>query len=237
MAKTYLVRWKNGDATILQMESDHSEEDLFIEIDKWGDPHSAKITILPKMFALHAEKDMYILDGETTHASPRDAKEKRFRFSEGILFRSHGLMRAIQQRHDCGTLQQLMPNLKKPPTDFMAIEQVKKCQPFSGVYFAWGKDGRCDYVGKSNNVPQRVSKSRPELASDRITFLKFPEHEISWAEICYIGMLRPRFNAETKDLHLMTSHCDPGTIPAQQVDESDPERYRNSDKQAANCAV
>jgi hypothetical protein len=67
----------------------------------------------------------------------------------------------------------------------------------SGLYFAWCiKSGRCVYVGKSKNIGSRVSASRPELRSCRVSVIYMPEHEIHLWELFYIWLLRPERNGQ-----------------------------------------
>ncbi len=77
--KTYLVYWPNKTITVASAED---EIDLFNILDEEGDPESAEIFILPKIFSVTTRiQDGGIVSGETLS----DKNLKRFKFSDDIL--------------------------------------------------------------------------------------------------------------------------------------------------------
>ena len=84
----------------------------------------------------------------------------------------------------------------------LTIDQVRRYFAGSpGVYFAWDAEtGEPVYVGRSANIGNRVSGSRPELQGTLLTAIRLPESECSVAELYYIATLRPRRNSECSKL-------------------------------------
>ena len=77
----------------------------------------------------------------------------------------------------------------------------------SGVYFFWDTyyDDKIIYIGKSKNLKKRLIKHHDKIDPDcapLVSFLLFPEAEISYIEAYYIGVYRPRDNFPSSHVHV-----------------------------------
>jgi len=84
-----------------------------------------------------------------------------------------------------------------PPLPELTAKQVRSMPAFSGIYVAWNDDGSAHYVGESQDVPSRVSSSRPEIASRRIGVYKCEASERKRIECYFIGILNPAGNSQS----------------------------------------
>lgn len=79
-----------------------------------------------------------------------------------------------------------------PPTH--SVCDVRRMKPFCGVYFAFNADGSCHYVGESEDVTKRVSKSRPEIGERMIGLIQCMPRERRLIEAYFVALLNPPGN-------------------------------------------
>jgi hypothetical protein len=79
-----------------------------------------------------------------------------------------------------------------PPTHTVCA--VRRMNPFCGVYFAFNEDGTCHYVGESEDVTKRVSKSRPEIGDRMIGLIECMPHDRRRIEAYFVALLDPPGN-------------------------------------------
>jgi hypothetical protein len=88
------------------------------------------------------------------------------------------------------------PEPPKPTLFFSNILSINvQCK--AGVYFFWDENDRIIYVGKSKNLNKRLTKNHEKIKEDdmiRVSYLFFPEKDISYVESYYIGMYKPARN-------------------------------------------
>ena len=77
----------------------------------------------------------------------------------------------------------------------------------SGVYFFWDMPyaNNILYIGKSKNLKKRLTKHHEKIDPDcapLVSFLLFPESEISYIEAYYIGVYTPRDNFPSSHVHM-----------------------------------
>ena len=128
----------------------------------------------------------------------RDAIVRRFRReAEKMLGRKQfntGI--ASAERKHIEELQRRCNSHDMPPVPIPSIKrsQLQKMEPFSGLYFEW-EGLLCSYVGKSVNVPARVSDSHHKLEGDSLmSFLPMDAAVIGRNELFYIWLLNPSKN-------------------------------------------
>ena len=85
-----------------------------------------------------------------------------------------------------------------PLSEFVSLREAKdKLWGKSGVYFGWRvTDGRCVYVGKSENLGSRLHPKREKLIDCQITYIEMPADQIHTWELFYIWLHKPERNKE-----------------------------------------
>jgi len=85
--------------------------------------------------------------------------------------------------------------------EFISLAEAKlKLLGKSGVYFGWRvTDGKCVYVGKSENLGKRLHPRREELVDCKITYIEMPPDEIHTWELFFIWLHRPERNKEVRE--------------------------------------
>lgn len=88
--------------------------------------------------------------------------------------------------------------LAVPVSEFVLPHEARqKLWGKSGVYFGWRvSDGKCVYVGKSENLGSRINPSRDKLADCKITVLEMPAEQIHLWELFFIWLHKPERNKE-----------------------------------------
>jgi hypothetical protein len=95
------------------------------------------------------------------------------------------------------------PVFPPPPLPtFEPSRDAKALPDMSGVYFLWEGE-MVAYVGKAKRLCDRLRLGTHHVmrATDRISFLPFPAHNLSWAESFYIGVFRPTRNFGQSGFH------------------------------------
>jgi hypothetical protein len=85
--------------------------------------------------------------------------------------------------------------------EFISLAEAKlRLSGKSGVYFGWRvADGKCVYVGKSENLGNRLHPRREELVDCKITYIEMPPEEIHTWELFFIWLHRPERNKEVRE--------------------------------------
>jgi hypothetical protein len=85
-----------------------------------------------------------------------------------------------------------------PLSEFVSLREAKdKLWGKSGVYFGWRvTDGKCVYVGKSENLGCRLNPKREKLIDCKITYIEMPADQIHTWELFYIWLHKPERNKE-----------------------------------------
>jgi hypothetical protein len=88
--------------------------------------------------------------------------------------------------------------LSLPLSEFVSLREAKeKLWGKSGVYFGWRvTDGKCVYVGKSENLGSRLHPKREKLIDCKITYIEMPADQIHTWELFYIWLHKPERNKE-----------------------------------------
>lgn len=211
----FIAYWPDSSISVISYPSGCSDETyeawLYDDLDAEADPLQAKVFRLPSGFHLQTEtwigvhkqtkKKAALLSVTSFHL---DAKRpRRFEWSPDVAFKSSVRMRMESRKKNAADSasdriaeylgdESAYPSL---PETSLAIEEVRKMESFAGIYIAICETtGVIQYVGKSRDVPRRVSKSRPELEGCRIAIIGMAEDDIHFAELHYIAKLRPRRN-------------------------------------------
>jgi hypothetical protein len=87
-----------------------------------------------------------------------------------------------------------IPKFPAVPSATSTVSEIRMMERFCGVYFAFNEDGTCHYVGESEDVPRRVSKSRPEIGDRMIGFVQCMPHERKRIEAYFVAVLDPPGN-------------------------------------------
>jgi len=87
-----------------------------------------------------------------------------------------------------------IPKFPAAPPATHTVCDVRRMEGFCGVYFAFNDDGTCHYVGESEDVTKRVSRSRPEIGERMIGLIECMPHERKRIEAYFVALLDPAGN-------------------------------------------
>jgi hypothetical protein len=215
--------WPNNTLSIIKMPPGFSDVSLFDKLDEEDNPHDARCYIAsPDEDGLHitfswTDRTFF----RETHADPVsgpdspklrlaaiDGKLKKLKWKPDVNRRwLRTIARAVRHRETESDSVRLTASecQKYPaePTAMFEVDAIRSMKPFCGVYFSFNEDGTCHYVGESQNVPVRVSKSRPEIGDRRIGFIVCDRHERKALENYFIAMLDPPGNASSTHAMLL----------------------------------
>ena len=183
--------------------------DLFNEIDAEANPLDAKCYLVsPGGDGLYVTFDWARFDKNEDTVAPKSrgmrvaclyGRRKLLRWPPGI---ARMWLRSLASEKD--RAEEVAPirtmssddlaSLPAEPQETFTVDQVRAMDEFPGVYFAYNEDGSCHYVGESEAVPRRVSKSRPEIGSRRIGVIKVEKHARKRVEAYFVAMLDPPGN-------------------------------------------
>jgi hypothetical protein len=104
------------------------------------------------------------------------------------------------RRQDCMDRSRFLfadeiPKFPAAPPPTHSVCDVRRMRPFCGVYFSFNADGSCHYVGESEDVTKRVSKSRPEIGDRMIGLIECKPHDRKRIEAYFVALLDPAGNA------------------------------------------
>lgn len=201
--------WPNNTISVLRMWTGFTMLDLFGEIDAEANPLDATCYLVRSdEDGMHITFDYKILD-DGSPVGPKSqnvgigkicGRIKKLPWPEDILKQwGRSLEREMRRenaRESCRFLAaEEIPKMPSPPPASHSVQQVRAMDRFCGVYLAYDPDGSCHYVGESENVPERVSKSRPEIGERMIGLIRCHKHERKRIEAYFTALLNPPGNA------------------------------------------
>jgi hypothetical protein len=94
-----------------------------------------------------------------------------------------------------------MAMLSSESAELVSLRDAKeKLWGRSGVYFGWRvTDGKCVYVGKSENLGSRLNPKREKLLDCKITYIEMPAEQIHTWELFFIWLHNPERNKEVME--------------------------------------
>lgn len=201
--------WPNNTISIIRMKKGFSMVDLYDQIDAEACPLDARCYLVGEQWdGLHVtfswrDGATDLPAGPSTNALELGliaGRKRRLRWPACIsrMWIRSLASRQVRAGERCPVMLMTATEIAgKPsePTDTYTVEEVRAMAPFCGVYFSFNQDGSCHYVGESENVPSRVTKGRPEIASRRIAVIKTPRDERKLIEAYFVAMLNPPGNA------------------------------------------
>jgi len=214
-----IALWPNRTFSLVNMASGFSDVDLYHALDYEADPLIARCYVV----STDAEKQLHItssfIEGELGKragddnqqdacaaeyltVAREDGRLRRYSWQKNVVqrylrsqyasFRWSDNISQILQLHNAE-----LGTMPVPPLPELTAKQVRSMPAFSGIYVAWNDDGSAHYVGESQDVPSRVSSSRPEIASRRIGVYKCEASERKRIECYFIGILNPAGNSQS----------------------------------------
>lgn len=202
--------WPNNTISVVRMNSGYSMVDLFDALDEEANPEDAKCYELSgHRGRLHTTFD-WARSSKTGEPATRKSvgirlgclhgHKKKLEWPAGVgrmwlrrlggeRWRAGGESRVARMTAD------EIACMPAEPTKMFTVDEVRAMSSFCGVYFAYDDDGKCHYVGESEDVTCRVSRSRPEIGDRRIGVIACPPHERKRIEAYFVGVLNPPGNA------------------------------------------
>lgn len=201
--------WPNNTISVLRMWSSFSMVDLFHELDAEADPIDATcyrvgedddglhITfdwkfdspgepVMPQSKAVGIGK----ISGRIKKLPwPKDIKKQWWREMDASARRANA-----RSAYSYLSSEEI-PKFPSPPPPSHTADEVRAMPAFCGVYLAYNADGTCYYVGESENVTQRVSKSRPEIGERMLGLVRCEKSERKRIENYFCALLDPPGNA------------------------------------------
>jgi hypothetical protein len=205
---TVVAVWPNNTISIIRVCSGFTMLDLFALIDVEASPLDATC------YQVGSDEDgmhitfgwNHIDDGSTVTPESENVaigklfgKIKQLPWPEDILKQwmrqlSHSTRRAEYADRSRFLFADEIPKFPCAPAPTHTVCQVRRMNPFCGVYFAFNDDGSCHYVGESEDVTKRVSKSRHQIADRMIGFIQCMPHERKLIEAYFVALLDPPGN-------------------------------------------
>lgn len=202
--------WPNNTISILRVESGFTMLDLFAQIDVEASPLDATCyQIASDEDGMHITFDWKHLDDDESSVTPDSrgvaigklfGKVRKLPWPEDILKQWMRDLARSARRSDCLEQAQFLlaeniPRFPAPPEGRYTVCEVRRMNPFCGVYFAFDPDGSCHYIGESEDVTKRVTKSRPEIGDRLIGLIQCMPHERKRLEAYFVALLDPPGNA------------------------------------------
>jgi len=201
--------WPNNTISILRAPSGFTMLHLFALIDPEASPLDATCyQVASDEDGMHITFDWKHLD-DGTKVTPDSSdvvigklfgKIKKLPWPDDILKQwmrelSHNSRRQGHMERSRFLFADEIPKFPSAPPPTHSVCDVRRMRPFCGVYFAFNEDGSCHYVGESEDVTKRVSKSRPEIASRMIGLIECMPHDRKRIEAYFVALLDPPGNA------------------------------------------
>lgn len=200
--------WPNNTISILRVPSGFTMLDLFSLIDAEASPLDATCYLCKSdEDGMHITFDWkHLDDGSKVTAKSPDVrlgklfgKIKKLPWPEDILKQWMRQLSFDARRQDALNRSHFLtadeiPKFPAVPPATNTVREVRSMERFCGVYFAFNEDGTCHYVGESEDVPSRVSKSRPEIGERMIGFVRCMPHERRLIEAYFVALLDPPGN-------------------------------------------
>lgn len=200
--------WPNNTISVLRMWNGFTMLDLFTEIDHEAAPLDATCYLVRSDDdGMHITFDWKGLD-DGSAVGPKSlgvgigkmcGKIKRLSWPKDIFKQwARALERDIRKEDATQACRFLtadeIPKMPSPPPPSHTVQEVRAMEKFCGVYLAYDADGSCHYVGESENVPDRVKKTRPEIGDRTIGLVRCEKHERKRIEAYFVAMLDPPGN-------------------------------------------
>lgn len=200
--------WPNNTISIVRVASGFSMLDLFAAIDVEANPLDATCyQIASDDDGMHITFDWQHLD-DGSKVSPESGgvvlgklfgRIKKLRWPEDIEKQwlrtlAYNTRRQEYVERSRFLLADEIPKFPAAPPPTHTVCEVRQMDSFCGVYFAFNEDGSCHYVGESEDVTKRVSKSRPEIAGRMIGLIECMPHERKRIEAYFVALLDPPGN-------------------------------------------
>ena len=200
--------WPNNTISILRVSAGFTMLDLFALLDVEADPTSSQCyRVGSDEDGMHITFDWKHLD-DGSKVTPESAgvsigklfgKLKHLPWPDDILKQwmrqlSHNARRQDHMDRSRFLFANEIPKFPCTPPPTHSVCELRSMQPFCGVYFAFNEDGTCHYVGESEDVTKRVSKSRPEIGNRMIGFIECMPHERRRIEAYFVALLNPPGN-------------------------------------------
>jgi hypothetical protein len=200
--------WPNNTISILWAASGFTMLDLFALIDPEANPLDATCyRIGCDEDGMHITFDWkHLDDGTKVNADSADVaigklfgKVKKLPWPDDILKQwmrqlSHNVRRQDYNDRSRFLFADEIPKFPCAPPPTHSACDVRRMRPFCGVYFSFNADGSCHYVGESEDVTKRVSKSRPEIGDRMIGLIQCMPHDRRLIEAYFVALLNPPGN-------------------------------------------
>lgn len=200
--------WPNNTLSILRVAPGFTMLDLFALIDVEASPLDATCyQVGSDEDGMHITFDWKHLD-DGSHVAPESrglvigklfGRVKKLPWPEDILKQWMRQLSFNARRQDCMDRSRFLfadeiPKFPAVPPATHTVSDVRMMESFCGVYFAFNTDGSCHYVGESEDVTKRVSKSRPEIGDRLIGLIECAPHERKRIEAYFVALLDPPGN-------------------------------------------
>lgn len=200
--------WPNNTISIVRAAKGFTMLDLFALIDVEASPLDATCyQVSSDEDGMHITFDWKHLDDGSvvTHESAGVGigklfgKVKKLPWPEDILKQWMRQLSCDTRRQDHMDRARFLfadeiPKFPAAPSAAYTVCDVRRMKQFCGVYFAFNADGTCHYVGESEDVTKRVSKSRPEIGERMIGLIQCMPHERKRIEAYFVALLDPPGN-------------------------------------------
>ena len=205
---TVVAVWPNNTISIIRVSPGFTMLDLFSQLDVEASPLDATCYLVgTDEDGMHITFDWKgIDDGTRVTAKSPDVgisklfgKIKKLPWPDDILkqwIRQLSFDARRQQALDSSRFLQAdeIPQFPAVPSATSTVSEVRMMERFCGVYFAFNEHGTCHYVGELEDVPRRVSKSRPEIGNRTIGFVRCMPHDRKRIEAYFVAVLDPPGN-------------------------------------------
>lgn len=200
--------WPNNTISILRVAPGFTMLDLFALIDVEASPLDATCyQVGSDEDGMHITFDWKHLD-DGSHVMPESrgvvigklfGRVKKLPWPEDILKQWMRRLSFNARRQDCIDRCRFLfadeiPKFPAVPPATHTVSEVRMMESFCGVYFAFNTDGSCHYVGESEDVTKRVTKSRPEIGDRLIGLIECAPHERKRIEAYFVALLDPPGN-------------------------------------------
>lgn len=202
--------WPNNTISILRAEPGFTMLDLFALIDAEANPLDATCyQIASDEDGMHITFNWKNFEDDGSPVMPASkglvisklfGKVRKLPWPDDILKQwMRELSRSARRQGFLESAQFLcadaIPRFPSPPEGQYTACDVRRMDSFCGVYFAFNQDGSCHYIGESEDVTKRVSKSRPEIGDRLIGLIQCMPHERKRLEAYFVALLDPPGNA------------------------------------------
>ncbi len=205
---TVVAVWPNNTISIVRVSPGFTMLDLFAVIDHEASPLDATCYMIgPDDDGMHITFDWKGFDdgSRVTDKSPDVAIGKMFGRIKKLPWPDDILKQWMRQlsfdvrRQDSLDRSRFLsgseiPQFPAVPPATHSVNDIRAMDSFCGVYLSFNNDGTCHYVGESEDVTKRVTRSRPEIGDRTLGFVECMPHERRRIEAYFIALLDPPGN-------------------------------------------